>query len=118
VTGVIIRKLAEVAAEAVDMEGVRGAEKQLVLGDADGVPAYAVRVFTLEPGGYTPRHAHASEHLNYVISGRGELVDPDGEPRELATGDFAFVRPHELHQFRNAGDEPFVFICAVPKEYE
>ncbi len=114
----IIRKLAEVAAENVDMAGVKDATKQLVLGDADGVPAYSVRVFTLEPGGFTPRHAHDSEHLNYVISGRGELVDPDGVPRELATGDFAFVSPHELHQFRNAGDEPFVFICAVPKAYE
>ncbi|MBU0741847.1 cupin domain-containing protein [bacterium] len=114
----IIRKLAEVATEDVDMEGVRGAAKQLVLGDADGVPAYSVRVFTLEPGGFTPRHAHASEHLNYVIAGRGELVDPDGAPRELATGDFAFVPPGELHQFRNSGAEPFVFICTVPKEYE
>ena len=114
----IIRKLAEVDTETVDMAGVQGAVKQLVLGDADGVPAYSVRVFTLEPGGFTPRHEHASEHLNYIISGRGQLVDPDGEPRELAAGDFAYVQPHELHQFRNAGDEPFVFICAVPKEYE
>jgi len=114
----IIRRLDEVPAEAVDMEGVQGAAKQLVLGDADGVPAYSVRVFTLESGGFTPRHAHASEHLNYVISGRGELVDPDGTPRPLAAGDFAYVPPHEQHQFRNAGDAPFVFICAVPKEYE
>jgi len=114
----IIRKLADVAAETVEMDGVRGAKKQLVLGDTDGVPAYSVRVFTVEPGGHTPRHAHDSEHLNYVISGTGVLVDPEGEARELAPGDFAYVQPHELHQFRNAGDEPFVFICAVPKEYE
>jgi len=114
----IIRKLADVAAETVEMEGVSGATKQLVLGDADGVPAYSVRVFTVAPGGFTPRHAHASEHINYVIAGRGVLVDPDGEARELAPGDFAYVQPQELHQFRNAGEEPFVFICAVPKEYE
>ena len=114
----IIRKLAEIAAENVEMEGAQGALKQLALGNTDGVPAYSVRVFTLEPGGFTPRHAHDSEHLNYVISGRGKLVDPDGVPRELSTGDFAFIPPHELHQFRNSGDGPFVFICAVPKEYE
>ncbi len=114
----IIRKLAEVDTETVTMEGVQGAVKQLVLGDADGVPAYSVRVFTLEPGGFTPRHEHTSEHLNYIISGRGELVDPEGVPRPLGAGDFAYVQPHELHQFRNAGDEPFVFICAVPKAYE
>ena len=114
----IIRKLADVPSEEVRMEGVSGAAKQLVLGDADGVPAYSFRVFTLEPGGHTPRHAHASEHLNYVISGRGELVDPEGTPRPLEPGDFAMVPSNELHQFRNAGDEPFSFICAVPKEYE
>ena len=114
----IIRKLADVNSETVTMDGVQGAVKQLVLGDADGVPAYSVRVFTLEPDGFTPRHRHVSEHLNYVISGRGELVDPDGKTRPVAAGDFALVAPDELHQFRNAGDEPFVFICAVPKEYE
>lgn len=45
-------------------------------------------------------------------------VEMDGVERPLAAGDFAFVAPEELHQFRNAGDEPFRFICAVPKEYE
>jgi len=115
---VIIRKLEDVDSETVTMDGVQGAMKQLVLGDADGVPAYSVRVFTLEPGGFTPRHQHVSEHLNYVISGHGELIDPDGKARPVTAGDFAFVAPDELHQFRNAGDETFVFICAVPKEYE
>ncbi len=114
----IIRKLSEVPSEEVRMDGVVGAAKQLVLGAADGVPGYSVRVFTLAPGGCTPRHTHASDHLNYVISGRGELIDPDGTPRPLGPGDFALVPPEELHQFRNAGDEPFVFICAVPKDYE
>jgi len=114
----IVRKLKDVKTETVEMEGVKGAVKQMALGSADGVPAYSVRVFTLEPGGHTPRHQHVSEHLNYVISGRGELVAPDGTPQPVEPGDFAYVAPDELHQFRNAGDEPFVFICAVPKEYE
>ena len=114
----IIRNIDEVEKQTVEMEGAQGALKQLVLGEADGVPAYSFRVFTLEPGGFTPRHSHPSEHLNYVISGRGELIHPDGEPRPVSAGDFALVAPHDPHQFRNAGDTPFVFICAVPKEYE
>jgi quercetin dioxygenase-like cupin family protein len=114
----IIRKPSDIKAEKVEMDGVKGAFKQLMLGSDDGVPGYSVRVFTLEPGGHTPRHSHAPEHLNYIISGRGELVDPEGNARPVNAGDFAMVEPEELHQFRNAGDEPFVFICAVPKEYE
>lgn len=114
----IIRKPEQVPATAVTMEGVRGASRQLVLGAADGVPNFSFRVFTLEPGGHTPRHAHESEHLNYVIEGRGLLVDPEGRERPLEAGDFAFVAPGELHQFRNGGDGPFRFLCAVPKAYE
>jgi quercetin dioxygenase-like cupin family protein len=115
---VIVRKLAETPREAVVMDGVQGAWKQLVLGAADGVPNFSFRVFTLEPDGHTPHHSHATEHLNLVLSGRGVLVDPAGEERTLNAGDFAFVPPDELHQFRNAGPEPFVFLCAVPKRYE
>jgi quercetin dioxygenase-like cupin family protein len=115
---VIVKKLQSVPREAVALDGVQGAWKQLVLGDADGVPNFSFRVFTLEPGGHTPRHAHETEHLNLVISGRGVLVAPDGEEKPLDAGDFAFVPPEELHQFRNAGEAPFVFLCAVPKRYE
>ncbi len=114
----IVKKLDQVPSQIVEMEGVLGASRQLVLGSPDGVPNFSLRVFTLEVGGHTPQHHHTSEHLNYVISGQGVLVDPEGVERSLAAGDFAFVAPNELHQFRNAGDEPFRFICAVPKQYE
>ena len=114
----IIRKLKDVPAEAVEMEGVRGAAKQMMLGSADGVPNFSLRVFTVDPGGHTPLHRHESEHLNYIISGRGVLMDASGGSHPLEEGDFAFVQPDEVHQFRNAGEDPFVFICAVPREYE
>jgi len=114
----IIRKPDQVPATVVELDGVKGATRQLMMGSADGVPNFSLRVFTLEPLGHTPRHSHVAEHLNYVISGRGVLVDEDGTERTLEAGDFAFVAPGELHQFRNVGAESFSFICAVPKEYE
>ena len=113
-----IKRLDEVPRETVQMAGARGAVKQLVLGQVDGVPNFSMRVFTLEAGGFTPCHSHASEHLNYVISGQGELRDADGKVRRLNSGDFAYVASHETHQFCNVGDDPFVFICVVPKQYE
>ncbi len=114
----IIRKLEDVPVSPIAMEGVKGITKQLVLGSADGVPNFSFRVFTVEPGGHSPHHSHDVEHLNFVISGHGALIDAEGHPHPIGTGEFAFVAPGDVHQFRNTGREPFVFICAVPRAYE
>jgi len=115
----LIRKLDEVAKTPVDMEGVKGITKQMVLGSADGVPNFSFRVFTLAPGGHSPHHQHEVEHLNIILSGQGALMDADGKANPLVEGDFAFVAPNDVHQFRNTSEtEDFVFVCAVPKEYE
>lgn len=108
----------QVERQAVKMEGAAGAWRQLVLGRADGVPTMSFRVFTLEPGGCTPYHTHAAEHMNYVIAGTGALVDEQGREHPVAAGDFAFVPPQAKHQYRNKGAGEFKMICAVPKEYE
>ena len=86
------------------MEGVAGVTKQVPVGKEDGVPHFSFRVFTLEPGGHTPYHQHVSEHLNYVIEGEGALVDEAGELHPVKAGDFAFVKPHEKHQYRNTSE--------------
>jgi len=112
-----ITRLSQRESRPVRMEGARGAFKSLVLGSADGVPNFSVRVFTLEPGGTTPRHAHPYEHVNYVIEGRGELWSEEG-PHEIQAGDFMLVLPDERHQYRNTSDERLVFLCMVPKEFE
>lgn len=115
----IVRKLADVPATPVGLHGAHDVSKQLVFGSADGVPNFAFRVFTVAPGGHSPLHSHDDiEHVNYVISGQGALVDAEGRLNPLSKGDFAFVAPGDIHQFRNTGSEPFVFICAVPRSYE
>ena len=114
-----IVRLSDLPVLPMAMAGAEGVGKQLPLGSADGAPHFSFRVFTIAPGGHTPYHVHPSEHLNYVISGQGALVDPEGRMQPLAAGDFAFVPPEEKHQYRNASDsEPFVMICAVPRQYE
>jgi quercetin dioxygenase-like cupin family protein len=103
----------------VQMEGAHNAWKQLPLSGQDGAPLYSYRVFTLDPGGYTPYHQHPFEHMNYVIEGEGALVDEAGGEHALRTGDFALVLPDERHQYRNISpDKPFKMICGVPKEFE
>ena len=115
----IIRKLDEVEKTGVDLDGVKGITKQLVLGSKDGVPNFSIRVFTLAPGGHSPHHTHEVEHINIILSGEGALMDKDGKANKLVEGDFAFVAPQDVHQFRNTSEtEDFVFVCAVPKKYE
>jgi quercetin dioxygenase-like cupin family protein len=115
----IVTNLKKVRKTKVDMEGVKGAYKQVPLSRQDGAPNFSFRVFTLEPGGHTPFHEHSFEHLNYIIEGRGVVRREDGSETPVKAGDFVMVLPGERHQYRNTADgEQFRFLCAVPKEYE
>ncbi len=114
-----IVSLDQVEKKKVEMEGAVGAYKQMPLSTKDGVPVYSYRVFTVEPGGHTPYHRHPYEHMNYIISGEGVLVNEKGEEFPVKEGDFALVLPDEMHQYRNTSpDRPLVFICGVPKAFE
>ena len=112
-----ITRLEDCPAKPVAMDGVKGATKQVPIGVADGAPNFSIRVFTLEPGGHTPHHAHAAEHLNYILDGEGEILTDEG-PRRIVPGDYVLIKPHEWHQYRNIGGSNLVFLCIVPKEYE
>lgn len=115
----IITDLKKTEKTRVHMEGAKDVFKQVPLSKKDGAPLFSFRVFSVDPGGNTPFHNHSFEHLNYVISGQGVIVDKTGVERELKGGDFIMVLPDETHQYKNSSaEEPFVFICAVPKEYE
>jgi len=114
-----ITDLSKVEKVRMTMEGASGTWKQIPLAKADGVPAYSLRVFTIEPGGHTPYHGHPFEHMNYIIDGEGALVDSEGKEQPVQKGDFALVLPGEVHQYKNtAADRPLVMICLVPKDYE
>lgn len=111
--------LDQVPKSRMSLEGAKDVLKQPPISKADGTPSFSFRVFTIEPGGHTPYHTHEFEHLNYIIEGRGVLVNEAGKESPVKQGDFALVLPGEKHQYRNASaDRPFVMICAVPKEYE
>ncbi len=111
----ITRKLIEVEKTKVEMEGAKGVEIQVLISPEQGAPNFVMRRFEVEPDGHTPYHAHDWEHEIYVLSGQGALVGEEGElPLEPHTS--ALVAPGDIHNFKNAGDEPFVFLCMIPKE--
>lgn len=114
-----IISLKNVPKKVVEMDGVKGAWKQIPLSKEDDAPIYAYRVFTLEGNGFTPYHQHPYEHMNYIIEGEGAIVNEAGEEKPIKAGDFALVMPNEKHQYRNkSSDKAFVMICGVPKEFE
>jgi quercetin dioxygenase-like cupin family protein len=114
-----ITNLNETPKTRMKMDGAKDVHKQIPISAQDGSPAYAFRVFSIEPNGHTPYHTHAFEHLNYIIEGEGAVVMASGEERPVRKGDFVLVLPGEKHQYKNMSTSSlFVMICAVPKEYE
>ncbi len=101
----------------VEMDGVKNVTKKIPIGKEQGWENYTMRVFTIGPGGYTPKHSHDWEHVNHIVSGRGKLMI-DGIEYEVSAKDYAFVPPNKEHQFSNPYDQPFEFICIVPNRGE
>jgi quercetin dioxygenase-like cupin family protein len=113
----IIRRADAMAGQPMQMEGVKGVEMRLMVGRADGAPTFAMRHFTVEPGGHTPRHSHNYEHEVYILSGRGR-IEHDGALHDIRGGDVLFVEPNKVHQFVNEGEEPLRFLCLVPVTFD
>ena len=78
-----------------------------------GAPNFAMREFTVGPGGSTPRHVHPWEHEVFVLAGKG-TVSGEGGDEPVRPGDVVFIPMDEEHQFRNDGDEELRFLCLIP----
>jgi len=96
-----------------DSETVKGVKGRVVIGKEDCAENFCMRVFTLEPGGFTPRHSHEWEHEIFVHSGKGKVYQK-GEWRDIQSGTVVFIPGGEEHQFMNGGGEDFVFVCLIP----
>ena len=97
---------------STEVEG--GASKvkvQWLITKAMGAKNFAMRLFTMEPGGYSPLHTHPWEHEVFILEGEGVLFDG-----EKATDDVVFIPGEERHQFRNTGRKQVKFLCLIPNE--
>lgn len=94
---------------------IKEATLKVLVSPKEGWDGYVMRLVEVGAFGYTPKHSHPWPHINYMIEGDGELLI-DGEIHPVTTGSFAFVEGNKIHQFRNAGSDPFKFICIVPEE--
>ena len=78
-----------------------------------GAENFAMRLFEIEPGGYSPFHSHPWEHEVFILEGEGVVVGAN-EERSCKPGDAIFVPPNEKHQFKNNGGKTLKFLCLVP----
>ncbi len=103
----------EVEEQIPTEEGVQGTAVRWLISDKDGAKNFAMRVFTIQPGGNTPHHQHDWEHEIFVLEGNGVLRS--GEKREpLRPGDFIFIKPGKMHQMRNESGKVFRVLCLIP----
>ena len=110
----VVGKTADVLAAPMAGAGIEGVVKRVLISPEDGWDGWVMRLFDVDPGGHTPKHAHDWPHINFVAAGRGEL-HLDGEDYALGAGSYAYVPAGHEHQFRAAADEPLSFVCIVPE---
>ena len=82
-----------------------------------GAENFAMRLFEMEAGGYSPFHSHPWEHEVFILEGEGLLIGDGGE-RKSRAGDVIFIPPNEKHQLKNNGERTLKFLCLVPYTHE
>ena len=103
----------EVNTEAVDFEDAKDVKVRWLISDKDNAPNFAMRLFEVGPGGYSPLHTHNWEHEVFILEGEGVATD-GGKETKLRSGTVVYVAPEEKHQFKNTGFETLKFLCLVP----
>ncbi len=104
-----------VEARIFNNEEAKGTSMKAIISPKEGWEGYVMRVLELEVGGYSPKHNHPWPHINYMLEGEG-ILSLDGEEYKVKKGSYAYVPANKVHQFKNAGNGIFKFICIVPEE--
>ena len=107
----------------VNIKGVKGLKTphgktvRWLLPKEIGAPNFEMRYFEVTRENQPSEDEHPWEHEVFVVQGEGILKSGRGE-RTVKTGDAIFIPPNEPHQFSNVKEEPFGFICVIPKGCE
>lgn len=103
----------EVELEEPKEQGIKDVMVRWLISKKDGAEKFAMRLFEIQPGGYTPLHQHDWEHEVFILKGNGVTMDKTKE-ETFKEGDVFFVPPMEWHQFVNTGKETLKFLCLIP----
>jgi quercetin dioxygenase-like cupin family protein len=110
----IKKNVGDVESEVVTKANSIKTTIQWLITKEDGATNYTMRRFLLQPGGEIGLHGHPEEHEIYILEGKGQVFDEEGNITEITVGDVLYVPPNELHGYKTIGDEPLAFICVIP----
>jgi quercetin dioxygenase-like cupin family protein len=108
-----INHFSEIEETPVHDPDVAGVSRRVLISAADNAPNFTMRLFHVEPGGYTYHHSHDFEHEIFIIEGEGEAINKYGS-KPFQAGYAIFVEPNEVHQLKNTGKTQMSFLCLVP----
>ena len=86
-----------------------------VLISAEEGPNFAMRKFTIEPGGKMPEHTNSVEHEQFVLNGHAKIGIGDKTFR-VKRNNIVFIPAGTPHWYETLGTEPFEFLCMVPNK--
>jgi quercetin dioxygenase-like cupin family protein len=100
--------------EAANVAAGKDTTIQVLISAQEG-PNFALRKFSMLPGGGMPLHTNTVEHEQYVLRGHAR-IGIDGEVYEVNQGNVVFIPAGVPHFYENIGDEPFEFLCIIPNK--
>jgi AraC family transcriptional activator of pobA len=71
---------------------------------------FGIHSRTVSGAWHYPAHSHPQYEINYVLEGEQEITVNQSQYRQNA-GDFALLRPGELHSSRSGNGKPFTYFC-------
>jgi len=103
----------EIPLEQVEESGAEGVHVRWLISDKDGAENFAMRHFTIAPGGHTPLHSHDWEHEVFVLKGEGVAICGNSE-KKIKPEYVVYVPPNVRHCFKNTGNEDLCILCLIP----
>ena len=103
----------DVKLETPDEKGIKDLKIRWLISKKDGAENFAMRLFEVEPEGYSPLHQHDWEHEVFILQGEG-IARSKTNDEPFKQGDLFFVKSMEWHQFINTGKEKLKFLCLIP----
>ena len=85
---------------------------QVLISSQEG-PNFAMRKFSMKPGGGMPLHTNTVEHEQYVLRGRAS-VGIGEEVHEVQAGDVLYIPAEVPHWYKAHDGDAFEFLCIVP----
>ena len=101
-------------AEKIDIPAGTNTTMQVLI-TADEAPNFAMRKFTIHPGGSMPNHTNSVEHEQYVLNGKAKVTIGD-DVVEASKDNVLYIPAGVPHSYTVIGDEPYEFLCLVPNK--